>query len=308
MGRGEELSDFQRGTVVGCHLCKKSVREISALLELPRSTVSAVILKWKRGGITTALPRSGRPHRLKEEDRQLLEKVALQGCLTSIKAIAAHFQAASGSSVSFSTVRRELHEMGFRGPVASYGKPREQQKAAEKDSVADQEDGKVDVSRLDLRVGRVMMAVQLPDNESMYMQIEVGDFFARTVVSKLAKHISVDQMQNRPVVLLCNLQPVVTGGFVNQALLLCAISQDRVEILNPPSEAVPGDRISFQDFPGEPDKELTPKKKVWEQILPDLCTDAQCVATYKGAPFEIIGKGVCKSQTLSDSEIMGDFY
>ena len=124
MGRGEELSEFQRGTVVGCHMCKKSVREISALLNLPRSTVSAVILKWKRGGITTALPRSGRPHRLKEEDRQLLEKVALEGCLTSIKAIAAEFQSASGSNVSFSTVRRELHEMGFRGPVSSYRKPR----------------------------------------------------------------------------------------------------------------------------------------------------------------------------------------
>ncbi|KAM6940327.1 aminoacyl tRNA synthase complex-interacting multifunctional protein 1-like isoform 2-T2 [Xenentodon cancila] len=308
MGRGEELSDFQRGTVVGCHLCKKSVREISALLKLPRSTVSAVILKWKRGGITTALPRSGRPHRLKEEDRQLLEKVALEGCLTSIKAIAAEFQTASGSNVSFSTVRRELHEMGFRGPVSSYGRPKVRQKAAKKDSVADQEDGKVDVSRLDLRVGRVMTAVQLPDNESMYMQIEVGDFFARTVVSKLAKHVSVDQMENRSVVLLCNLQPVMTGGFVNQALLLCAVSEDKVEILDPPSEAVPGDRISFQEFPGEPDKELNPKKKVWEQVLPDLCTDAQCVATYKGAPFEIIGKGVCKTQTLIDSEIIGDFY
>ena len=42
----EELSDFQRGTVIGCHLSNKSVHQISALLELPRSTVSAVIVKW----------------------------------------------------------------------------------------------------------------------------------------------------------------------------------------------------------------------------------------------------------------------
>lgn len=32
---------------------------------------------------------------------------------------------------------------------------------------------------------------------------------------------------------------------------------------------------------GEPDKELNPKKKVWEQIQPDLHTDGQCIATYK---------------------------
>lgn len=54
---------------------------------------------------------------------------------------------------------------------------------------------------------------------------------------------------------------------------------------------------------GEPDKELNPKKKVWEQVQPDLRTDAQCVATYKGAPFEVAGKGVCKAQTMSNSGI-----
>lgn len=122
MGRGEELSDFQRGTVVGCHLSGKTVREISALLNLPRSTVSSVILKWKRGGITTALPRSGRPHKLKEEDRQVLEKVAVQTCLPSIKALTSEFQSVSGASVSFRTVRRELHAMGFRGRVSTYNK------------------------------------------------------------------------------------------------------------------------------------------------------------------------------------------
>jgi len=50
----KELSDFDRGTVIGCHLCHKSVREISALLD---TTVSAIIVKWKRLGATTARPR-----------------------------------------------------------------------------------------------------------------------------------------------------------------------------------------------------------------------------------------------------------
>lgn len=54
---------------------------------------------------------------------------------------------------------------------------------------------------------------------------------------------------------------------------------------------------------GDPDKELNPKKKVWEQIQPDLRTDDRCVATYKGAAFEVAGKGVCKAQTMSNSGI-----
>ncbi|CAG5928603.1 unnamed protein product [Menidia menidia] len=302
MGRGEELSEFQRGTVVGCHLCQKSVREISALLNLPRSTVSAVILRWKRGGITTALPRSGRPHKLKEEHRQLLEKVALEKCLPSIKAIATEFQTASGANVSCSTVRRELHEMGFRGPASSNGKPKGQ-KTSKKQAGLSQEDAAVDVSHLDLRVGRIMTAVLLPDTDSVYMQIDLGEVIPRTVVSELAKHVPVDQVQNRLVVVLCNVQPVVEGGVVNEAKILCASSRDKLEILDPPGGAAPGDRMTFQGFPGEPDKELNPKKKLWEQVQPDLRTDARCVATYKGAAFEVVGKGVCKAATMSQSEI-----
>ena len=35
MGRFEELSEFKHGTVTGCHLCNKSVGDISSLLYIP---------------------------------------------------------------------------------------------------------------------------------------------------------------------------------------------------------------------------------------------------------------------------------
>ncbi|KAM7419424.1 hypothetical protein PAMA_016511 [Pampus argenteus] len=304
MGRSEELSDFQRGTVIGCHLCKKSNREISALLNLPRSTVSSVILKWKRGGITTALPRSGRPHKLKEEDRQVLEQIAVGKCLSSVDAITTEFQSASGAAVSSRTVRRELHEMGFRGRVSTYNKPAGREKAEKKQSAASEDDAQVDVSRLDLRVGRIITALQLPETDSMYIEtVDVGEDYPRTVVSELVKHVPVDQLENRMAVLLCNLKPVKMGGVVSQAMIMCASSPDKVEILDPPSGAAPGDRVTFQGFPGESDKELNPKSMVWEQVQPDLHTNSQCIATYKGAAFEVVSKGVCKAQTMSDSEI-----
>ncbi|KAK5865647.1 hypothetical protein PBY51_019899 [Eleginops maclovinus] len=208
MGRGEELSDFQRGRVVGCHLAKKSVREISALLKMPRSTVGHVIRRWKHEGITTALPRSGRPHKLKEEDRQVLEKMALKNCPTSVEALTAEFQSVSGA-----------------------------------------------------------------------------------------------RMQNRMAVVLCNLKPAKRRGVLSQAAVLCARSPDRSEILDPPRRAAPGAKVTAQGFPGEPDTELTPRQKVWKQIQPDLRTDSQCVATYRGSAFEITGMGVCKAQTMSNSEI-----
>ncbi|CAI9619927.1 unnamed protein product [Staurois parvus] len=48
MGRSQELSKFKRGTVIGCHLCNKSIHEISLLLNIPRSTVRGIITKWKQ--------------------------------------------------------------------------------------------------------------------------------------------------------------------------------------------------------------------------------------------------------------------
>ncbi|XP_071263795.1 aminoacyl tRNA synthase complex-interacting multifunctional protein 1a isoform X1 [Salvelinus alpinus] len=191
-------------------------------------------------------------------------------------------------------------------PKNSEGKKNrpEKKEKGEKKPVAPQEEAKVDVSRLDMRVGRIVTAEKHPDADSLYVeQVDVGEAAPRTVVSGLVKHIPIDQMQNRMAVLLCNLKPAKMRGVVSQAMVMCASSPDKVEILDPPSGAVPGDRVIFQGFPGEPDKELNPKKKVWEAVQPDLKTDGQCVANYKGAPFEIAGKGVCKAQTMSNSGI-----
>ncbi|XP_030643812.1 aminoacyl tRNA synthase complex-interacting multifunctional protein 1a [Chanos chanos] len=178
------------------------------------------------------------------------------------------------------------------------------EKQEKKGAAPPQEDVKVDVSRLDLRVGRIVKAEKHPDADSLYVeQVDVGESSPRTVVSGLVKHIPLEQMQNRMAVLLCNLKPAKMRGVVSQAMVMCASSPEKVEILDPPSGAVPGERVICQGFPGEPDKELNPKKKVWEQVQPDLRTDAQCVATYKGAAFEVEGKGVCKAQTMSNSGI-----
>lgn len=57
-------------------------------------------------------------------------------------------------------------------------------------------------------------------------------------------------MQNRMAVLLCNLKPAKMRGIVSQAMVMCASSPDKVEILDPPSGAEPGDRVTFQGFPG----------------------------------------------------------
>ncbi|CAI9581263.1 unnamed protein product [Staurois parvus] len=64
MGRSQELSEFKHGTVIGCHLCNKSICDISWLLNIPRSTVSGSITKWKQLGTTATQPQSERGQRM----------------------------------------------------------------------------------------------------------------------------------------------------------------------------------------------------------------------------------------------------
>ncbi|CAI9591396.1 unnamed protein product, partial [Staurois parvus] len=56
MGRSQELSDSKRGPVIGCHLCNKSICELYLLLNIPRSSVSGIIAKWKQPGTTARSP------------------------------------------------------------------------------------------------------------------------------------------------------------------------------------------------------------------------------------------------------------
>ncbi|CAI9616949.1 unnamed protein product [Staurois parvus] len=85
MGRYQELSEFKRGTVIGCHLCNKSICDISLLLNIPRSTVSGIITKWKQLGTTATQPRSGRPRKMTERGQHMLKRIVpeVANCLQS---------------------------------------------------------------------------------------------------------------------------------------------------------------------------------------------------------------------------------
>ena len=115
MGLSEELSKFQCGTVIGCHLCNKSSHEISSLLNIPQSTVTGVITKWKRLE-TTATKMT---HKLTERGQRMLRRIVRRGRQLSAESMATDLQTSCGLHISSRTVRRELHGMGFNGRAAA---------------------------------------------------------------------------------------------------------------------------------------------------------------------------------------------
>ena len=49
---------------------------------------------------------------------------------------------------------------------------------------------------------------------------------------------------------------------MSHAMVMCASTPEKVEILCPPSGAKPGDKVTVEGFSGTPDQQLNPKKKV----------------------------------------------
>jgi len=164
---------------------------------------------------------------------------------------------------------------------------------------------KVDVSRLDIRVGKIITCKKHESADRLYIEeIDIGETTMRQVVSGLVEFIPLDQMQGADVVVLCNLKPATLAGVKSHAMVLAASNEDhtRVELVTPPSGTPIGEHVKFDGYSGAPDDVLNPKKKIFEQVQPLFKTTEQFVATYNGVPFST-SKGVCKVKSIANGSI-----
>ncbi|XP_065183559.1 aminoacyl tRNA synthase complex-interacting multifunctional protein 1-like [Sycon ciliatum] len=173
-----------------------------------------------------------------------------------------------------------------------------------------QEAAEVDFSRLNVRVGKIMSVRRHPDADGLYVEeVDVGGGETRTICSGLVKFCTLEELQDRIAIFCINLKPAVFRGIPSQGMILCAERivdgvSEACEVIRPPTGSVPGDRVIVSEYnSGEPDKQLNPKKKVFERLKPDLQTSDECIPCYKGHPFTIEGKGICRVEKLARCQI-----
>lgn len=51
-------------------------------------------------------------------------------------------------------------------------------------------------------------------------------------------------------------------GILSEAMIMCAESPGKIEIIDPPAGCVPGDKVVCEGYTGQPDEQLNPKRKV----------------------------------------------
>lgn len=183
---------------------------------------------------------------------------------------------------------------------AAYPDPSKQKPMA-KGPAKNSEPEEVIPSRLDIRVGKIITVEKHPDADSLYVEkIDVGEAEPRTVVSGLVQFVPKEELQDRLVVVLCNLKPQKMRGVESQGMLLCASIEGinrQVEPLDPPAGSAPGERVFVKGYEkGQPDEELKPKKKVFEKLQADFKISEECIAQWKQTNFMTkLGSISCKS-------------
>ena len=58
-------------------------------------------------------------------------------------------------------------------------------------------------------------------------------------------------MQDKVAVFMCNLKPAKMRGILSEAMIMCASSPEKVEILNVPAGAQIGDKVTAEGYTGK---------------------------------------------------------
>eukprot|EP00937_MAST-01D_sp_MAST-1D-sp2_P000668 g668.t1 len=142
--------------------------------------------------------------------------------------------------------------------------------------------------RLDLRVGQITKVWEHEDSDKLFCEeINIGAD-SRQVVSGLRAHYTLEEMQGRRCVVLCNIKASKLAGIKSDGMVLAAASMDsaQVELLDPPASASIGDRVTLRDTDsGEPlphedhaSSSQMKKHKLWRQAQSALVVGEDGVA------------------------------
>lgn len=197
--------------------------------------------------------------------------------------------ASSSSSMTMMTASSFLSSANIPDPMATYDGP--------------------PITALDIRVGRITKVWCHEESEKLFCEeIDVGEGTPRLIASGLRPYMTLDDLEGRMVLVLCNLKERKLAGFPSHGMVLCASNVDHtvVKLVSVPVEARVGERVTVAGIeyglegaaPYAENK--VGKQKVFEKIAPFLRTGTYGVPEFCGRPL-LTSAGVCTSPITNGS-------
>jgi aminoacyl tRNA synthase complex-interacting multifunctional protein 1 len=156
----------------------------------------------------------------------------------------------------------------------------------------------ITVNSLDLRVGQIVKVEVHPTADKLYCEdIDVGEEAPRQIASGLVPYYTLEQMQGKRLIVVCNLKPRSLVGFKSNGMVLCASIENadgtrRVEFVDPPADAPLGSRVFAPTLGGNTEPlsaNQCDKKKGFILVAPDLCINGEGSMEWKGTPITCNG-------------------
>ena len=117
MVKRKEISQDIRNQAIGLLKGNYSLKSISQILDIPKSTIQYIVSRWKLYGNTDNCLRSGRPRKLQQRGLRTLKRTVKKNRWNSLKLITSEFKETLQTDISSKTVRRRLKDIGFRSCI-----------------------------------------------------------------------------------------------------------------------------------------------------------------------------------------------
>lgn len=171
-------------------------------------------------------------------------------------------------------------------------------KVAKKAEPLEEDPNQVDFTKMDFRVGVITKVWHHETAERLFCEeIDIGEDLPRPVASGLRQYYTLEEMQGKRVVVVCNLKESKLQGFLSFGMVLAAKTDSKIILLEPPAGAAVGDRVYIDGLQegdvggGLPVAAARVKKlKIWEAVAPDLSTDSTGTACWKGRHLLLAGE------------------
>ena len=100
-------------------------------------------------------------------------------------------------------------------------------------------------SLLDIRVGKIVDVVDINSRKPMYgLKVDLGEFGIKNIVAGIKEAYSKESLMGKRVVVVANMEPKSIAGFASEGMLLAAVDENSVSLLETDRETRIGSKVS----------------------------------------------------------------
>ncbi|CAB5294320.1 unnamed protein product [Rhizophagus irregularis] len=111
MEKTRELSEFERGQIIGLWKGGRTHEAISHVLKIPKSTITDTIARYKNFNTGLTTKRTERPCSMNNNDHHKLLKIIKKNNKLSLGEIQQKFHSSQDKQISANTIRKNLYQM-----------------------------------------------------------------------------------------------------------------------------------------------------------------------------------------------------